>query len=132
MKPDLVLRRRGQALAVADAKYKKIVPADSDQVKWSHANLYQLLAYCIAMELDSGLLIYAESEGMPSEQVTRGIPKRLRTEEVSLRGSPAEIIGRAERVARLLVEQALQHEKALAAADSPLEPSSVVPAVVPN
>ncbi len=57
MKPDLVLRRRGKALAVADAKYKKIVPAEGDRVKWSHANLYQLLAYCIAMELDSGMLI---------------------------------------------------------------------------
>jgi hypothetical protein len=62
---------------------------------------------------------------MPSEQVTRGIPKVLRTEEVSLRGSPAEIIGRAEQVARLLVEQALQHERALAAADLTLESLSM-------
>ena len=37
----------------------------------------------------AGILIYAESEGMPSVQVTKGIPKTLRTEEVSLRGSPA-------------------------------------------
>lgn len=115
MKPDLVLRRpRGKPLAVADAKYRKVVPADGDRVKWSHANLYQLLAYCVALELDTGILIYAESEGMPSQQTTKGVPKVLRTEEVSLRGSPQEIVGRAERVARLLVAQALQHETALA------------------
>ena len=65
------------------------------------------------MELDSGVLVYAESEGMPSRQVTKGIPKVLRTEEVSLRGSPGEIIDRAERAARILVGQAQAHELAL-------------------
>lgn len=115
-KPDIVLRRpRGKPLAVADAKYKKVVPADDDRVEWSHANLYQLLAYCVALELDTGILVYAESEGVPSsQQTTRGVPKVLRTEEVSLRGSPQEIVDGAERVARLLVEQALVHEMAVA------------------
>lgn len=115
-KPDIVLRRpRGKPLAVADAKYKKVVPADDDRVEWSHANLYQLLAYCVALELDTGILVYAESEGVPSsQQTTRGVPKVLRTEEVSLRGSPQEIVDGAERVARLLVEQALVHETAVA------------------
>ena len=85
MTPDLVLRRpRGRPFAVADAKYKKVVPADGDRVKWSHANLYQLLAYCVALKLDTGILIYAESEGMPSQQTTNGVPKVRRTEEVNL------------------------------------------------
>jgi len=107
MKPDLVLRRHGVALAVADAKYKAIVPAEK---KWSHDNLYQLLAYCVAMNLRRGLLIYAESEGMQSRQTTKGIPKELRTEEVSLAGTPDQLVGRAEHVAHLLVGQATEHE----------------------
>jgi 5-methylcytosine-specific restriction enzyme subunit McrC len=113
MKPDLILRRHGKTLAVADAKYKKIVPAGA---KWSHANLYQLLAYCVGMKLDTGMLIYAESEGMPSVQVTKGIQKTLRTEEVSLRGTPGEIVANAERVGHLLVKQAREREEALATA----------------
>ncbi len=107
MKPDLVLRRHGRALGVADAKYKKIVPEGE---KWSHANLYQLLAYCVAMDLDQGMLIYAESEGVHSAQVTKGIPKILRTEEVSLRGKPDDIVRNAERVAHLFIDQAQQRE----------------------
>jgi 5-methylcytosine-specific restriction enzyme subunit McrC len=115
MKPDLIIRRQGRVLAVADAKYKKIVPSGE---KWSHANLYQLLAYCVALELETGMLIYAESEGMPSSQVTKGIPKTLQTEEVSLRGTPSEIIERAERVAKLLVQQAKDSASARAGAKS--------------
>lgn len=121
MKPDILLRRSpsGRALAVADAKYKKVVPTGGDRVKWSHANLYQLLAYCVALELETGILIYAESEGMPSRQTTRGVPKILRTEEVSLSGTPETIVERAERVGLLLVKQAIRREAQLLADHAP-------------
>lgn len=114
MQPDLVIRKRTKTpLAVADAKYKKVVPSGD---KWSHANLYQLLAYCLAMDLRRGVLIYAESEGEFSVQTTMAIPKDLHTEEISLAGSPKEILARAETVAELLVDQAAVREAELAAA----------------
>ena len=56
IQPGLVLSRRGEDFAVADSKYK-----DLDPGKWSHANLYQLLAYCVSLGLPAGLLIYASN-----------------------------------------------------------------------
>jgi len=46
IRPDLVLRRGGQDFAVADVKYKELEPE-----RWSHADLYQLLAYCVSLGL---------------------------------------------------------------------------------
>lgn len=57
MKPDLILRRAGVDRAVGDAKYKRLAPAD-----WPHADVYQLLAYCVGLRLQRGLLIYADAE----------------------------------------------------------------------
>ncbi len=56
IQPDLVLSRRGEDFAAADSKYK-----DLDPGKWSHADLYQLLAYCVSLGLPAGLLIYASN-----------------------------------------------------------------------
>lgn len=61
MKPDLVLCRRGQPRAVADAKYIEL------EEGWPNANVYQLLAYCVALGLRRGLLIYA-SQRAPEVQ----------------------------------------------------------------
>jgi 5-methylcytosine-specific restriction enzyme subunit McrC len=61
LRPDLVLRAGGQDLAVADAKYKELKPGE-----WPHSDLYQLLAYCVALNLPSGMLIYAS--GRPHEE----------------------------------------------------------------
>ena len=65
-----------------------------------------------------GNLVYAESGGRPSMQVTKGVPRTLRTQEVSLRGTPEEILERAERVALLLVEEAKAREKVLSGAST--------------
>lgn len=51
--PDLVLRRRGEIVLVADTKYKRVregAPGASDA--------YQLLAYCRTLGVRTGVLIY--------------------------------------------------------------------------
>jgi hypothetical protein len=51
MKPDLVWQRNGQPVGVVDAKYK---------LKTLTADLYQVLAYCTALRLPHGHLVYAQ------------------------------------------------------------------------
>ena len=48
-----MLRQTGRDVAVADTKYK--LPEHGLPVD----DLYQLLAYCVALDLPSGLLVYA-------------------------------------------------------------------------
>ncbi len=65
IKPDLVLLQHGNPVAVADAKYVELDEG------WPNANVYQLLAYCIALGLPRGLLIYA-SQHPPEVQLVSG------------------------------------------------------------
>lgn len=45
---------RDECIFVGDAKYKTTAQGKND-------DLYQLLAYCIATDLNSGMLVYAEA-----------------------------------------------------------------------
>jgi 5-methylcytosine-specific restriction enzyme subunit McrC len=65
LKPDLCLRRGDHMRWVGDVKYKRVA-TDSHH----NADLYQLLAYTIAMDLPSGMLIYAADEGPVSVAYT--------------------------------------------------------------
>ena len=53
MRPDIVLRDVSQVALVADCKYKKLTNSMS-----SHADMYQVLSYCIATASHHGILIY--------------------------------------------------------------------------
>ena len=52
--PDVILRRGSPPVAVLDTKYKKL-DGSGDFV--NHF-LYQVLAYCTALRVDKGMLIY--------------------------------------------------------------------------
>jgi 5-methylcytosine-specific restriction enzyme subunit McrC len=54
MYPDLVFHRRGEPVLVADVKYKL-----TDDGLGRNADYYQLLAYCKALDLTNGVLLYA-------------------------------------------------------------------------
>jgi 5-methylcytosine-specific restriction enzyme subunit McrC len=66
MRPDVVWRLRGTPVAVADAKYKAEKLAG-----YPNADLYQLLAYCTALGLSRGHLIYAKGSEAPAHHVVR-------------------------------------------------------------
>ncbi|HEX4841616.1 MAG TPA: hypothetical protein VFV60_05570 [bacterium] len=51
--PDIVVRRDGIIRLVADTKYKVVEPEE-----YKHHDIYQILAYCTALHVPSGLLIY--------------------------------------------------------------------------
>ncbi|WP_129664649.1 McrC family protein [Phytoactinopolyspora endophytica] len=61
MRPDVVHMVAGQPRAVFDAKYK--MERDSRGVPGP--DVYQMLAYCTAMRLHRGYLVYAKGEGKP-------------------------------------------------------------------
>lgn len=53
IRPDLLLRRAGRTVLVMDTKYKRLAPGDH-----RNADLYQMVAYCTALGLPRGALIY--------------------------------------------------------------------------
>ncbi|MBG0824924.1 restriction endonuclease [Planomonospora sp. ID91781] len=66
MKPDLVWMRRGEPAAVVDAKYKR-----EKQAGYPDADLYQMLAYCTALRLPRGHLVYAKGNADAARHVVR-------------------------------------------------------------
>jgi 5-methylcytosine-specific restriction enzyme subunit McrC len=88
LRPDLCLVRRRRAVWVGDAKYKRL-PAGA----YTNADLYQLLAYAVALGLPGGTLIYAADEGVSAaEHVVVRAGKRLRVVALDLTAPPAGIL----------------------------------------
>lgn len=65
-KPDLLLRRRGQVLAVIDTKWKRLGdPLDRKQGV-SQSDVYQMMAYARLYRCDRLMLLYPSIPGQPS------------------------------------------------------------------
>ena len=79
---------------VGDAKYKKL-----DTPGFRHADIYQMLAYCTAADLPSGLLIYAAGEDEPAEYRINHAGKAIEVVALDLSGAPEAILGDVERLA---------------------------------
>ena len=94
LRPDLTWWDGGNCVFVGDAKYKNItgdrrVPAD----------MYQLLAYATALDLPSGLLIYAEGEADQAIHEVRHSGKRLEVSALDLSGGLDEVLTRIKDLA---------------------------------
>ena len=87
LRPDLVWRAGSSCRFVGDAKYKWLAPSG-----FQHADIYQMLAYCIAADLPSGLLIYAKGESESGVHRIRNTNKTIELASLDLRGSPEEIL----------------------------------------
>ena len=104
MYPDLVLQSAGLDLAVEDAKYK-----DMNVKTPPNEDLYQLLAYCVSLNLKRGLLIYAGEFDERYRVERAGIV--LEATAVDLTGSPEQIEVSALRAVRQLLEHANQERR---------------------
>ncbi len=103
MRPDLVFTDRRVAVYVADAKYKLTGDGFGRE-----SDYYQLLAYCSALGLDEGLLIYCQHDGsVPAREVIArdSSSTRLRTAAVQLSGTPAELDARMAELSRWIVSR---------------------------
>lgn len=105
LKPDLTWWDGGTCMFVGDAKYKRI-----NVKSVPHADIYQILAYAIALDLPGGMLVYAKGEAEDDEYVVRHADKRLEVFALDLAGSIGDLHATIDRLAqrvRLLRAQAL-------------------------
>ena len=99
MRPDLVVRRDGRAVLVADCKYKRPEPG-----RFHEHDVYQLLAYCTAMGLPRGLLIYPRHELPVGDEVrVRHAGVRIRRVSLDLRGDPEQLVAACDDLFRQVV-----------------------------
>jgi len=73
IRPDLVWHLNGQPAAVLDAKYKSAGTGRSPR-----EDLYQMLAYCTALDLAAGHLVYAAGPHTPRRHIVRNTAIELR------------------------------------------------------
>lgn len=102
LKPDLVWRDGGRDVFVGDAKYKNV---GGERIP--NADLYQLLAYTTALDLPSGLLIYAEGEADTLSIDVRHAGKRLEIAALDLFGTLDQVLERVEVLATRIRESAV-------------------------
>ena len=97
LRPDLVWREGRSCRFVGDAKYKRLAPAG-----FEHADVYQMLAYCTATDLPSGLLVYAAGESEAGSYKIRNAGKTIEVTSIELDCSLEEVLAQvgelAERV----------------------------------
>lgn len=94
LEPDLSWWVGGSCVFVGDAKYKAI---SANGV--NHPDIYQLLAYTVALRLPAGLLVYAEGEADRVEHTVAYAGKRLEVTTVDLTGTPDQILADIARIA---------------------------------
>ncbi|WP_329584598.1 McrC family protein [Kitasatospora sp. NBC_01250] len=96
MRPDLVLYGpAGTPQAVADAKYKAEKPDG-----YPDADLYQMLAYCTALGLPEGHLVYAKGNAPHTAHQVRQAGIVIHQHALDLDRSPAELLGEVRSLAR--------------------------------
>ncbi len=92
--PDLSWWHGNKCVFVGDAKYKRL-----DSAGFKHADLYQLLAYATAANLDHGLLVYAAGDVDPVAHRVRFAGIELLVASLDLSGEPAQILDAVGQIA---------------------------------
>lgn len=100
IKPDLSLWKGRRCVFVGDAKYKRTSQGEN-------SDLYQMLAYCKALGLNSGLLVYATTEADAIEHEILRDGTRIVVRALDLRGTDDEILQRVDVLARVAQEMAV-------------------------
>ena len=87
IKPDLVFYNGREPIAVADTKYKLL----DEHGKFSNADVYQLVTYCLRLGLRTGHLIYAAGQPHSEPYDIVGTNIRLVIHSIDLSRTVAEI-----------------------------------------
>lgn len=104
--PDITWWDGGRCRAVVDAKYKPLTDA-----RFPNADAYQMLAYCTALQLDQGHLVYARDAGQRDRTHTiRHSSKQVQVTAVDVERSPAAVLEQVERLAERIQSAANAHE----------------------
>ncbi len=104
IEPDLVWwAPNGVLRFVGDAKYKRL----DDSLR--HPDLYQMLAYMVAADLPSGMLIYPKGEAPETSVAVANIGRTIEIRTLDISAEPSEILASVARIAarvRTMAEQA--------------------------
>lgn len=95
IRPDLVWYQDGEPAAVVDAKYKAEKPAG-----FPDADLYQMLAYCTALGLPDGHLVYARGNASEITHQVRRVGVVIHAHTVDLSALPAGLLSEIDELAR--------------------------------
>jgi 5-methylcytosine-specific restriction enzyme subunit McrC len=102
LRPDIVWYLHGRPAAVADAKYKA-----EHQAGYPNADLYQMLAYCTALRLPSGHLIYAKGADEAVRHTIREAGIEVIGHALDLEAAPASLLGQIDDLAGVLAEDSV-------------------------
>jgi 5-methylcytosine-specific restriction enzyme subunit McrC len=96
LEPDLSWWESGECLFVGDVKYKRLSVAG-----FKHPDIYQMLAYLTALQLEAGVLVYAAGAGPePSHELLDG--KQITVVSLDLAQPPVDVLAQVQRVALLV------------------------------
>lgn len=95
MRPDMVWYLGQRPRAVIDAKYKAEKPAG-----FPDADLYQMLAYCTALGLSRGHIVYAKGEGDVTTHEVSGACVSIHCHAIDLAQDPADVLQQVAEIAR--------------------------------
>jgi len=100
MRPDIVVRRGGQVVLTADCKYKRVAPGSHIE-----GDLYQLVAYCTALGVERGLLIYPRHLApMDGEIAVRHSRLTIWEAAIDLGGDRTALDAECDRLARVVFD----------------------------
>ncbi|WP_235716246.1 McrC family protein [Amycolatopsis sp. ATCC 39116] len=88
----------GTPLAVADAKYKAEKPEG-----FPDADLYQMLAYCTALNLPEGHLVYAKGNAPHAQHRVRNVGITIHQHALDLDQPPGDLLSSVAHLARRLI-----------------------------
>lgn len=99
LKPDFTWFASGKPALVADAKYKAEKPSG-----YPNADVYQMLAYCTALHLKRGHLIYAKGESRAGSIAVVNSPVHIVRHAVDLGHSPESLLAEIRDIARHMTD----------------------------
>ena len=107
LEPDLSWWEGLDCVFVGDVKYKR-TGRDGE-----NPDLYQLLAYTVAADLPSGLLVYAAGEDARATHVVRHLDRALEVVTLNLAGTPDQLLAETRLLAKRIVRQRTRHKREL-------------------
>jgi 5-methylcytosine-specific restriction enzyme subunit McrC len=107
LRPDIVWKIHGSAVAVIDAKYKAEKPAG-----YPNADLYQLLAYCTVLGLNHGHLLYAKGNEEPALHIVRRSGIQILCTAIDLHAEPPAVLAQMHSIATLIASIRLEPKAA--------------------
>jgi len=101
IRPDLVWYVTGAPAAVIDAKYKAAKPSG-----FPDADLYQMLAYCTALRLNHGHLVYAKGNADPACHLIRHTGIEIVCHALDLDTPPHDLLRQVSALGRQIADMA--------------------------